>query len=61
MEELQNMARLVAICREGEEDFPFLARQIPLYIEDTLTVSGALFYLCCLVVHVTPSQPRFMR
>ncbi|XP_044078822.1 gametogenetin-binding protein 2 isoform X2 [Siniperca chuatsi] len=32
------MARLVAICREGEEDYPFLARQIPLYIDDTLTM-----------------------
>lgn len=33
------MARLVAVCREGEEDYPFLARQIPLFIDDTLTVS----------------------
>lgn len=33
------MARLVAVCREGEEDYPFLSRQIPLYIDDTLTVS----------------------
>ena len=33
------MARLVAVCREGEEDYPFLARQIPLYIDDTLTVN----------------------
>ena len=33
------MARLVAVCREGEEDYPFLARQIPLNIDDTLTVS----------------------
>lgn len=32
------MARLVAVCREGEEDYPFLSRQIPLYIDDTLTV-----------------------
>ncbi|KAM3868932.1 gametogenetin-binding protein 2 [Diretmus argenteus] len=32
------MARLVAVCRDGEEDFPFLARQIPLYIDDTLTM-----------------------
>ncbi|XP_056451310.1 gametogenetin-binding protein 2 isoform X1 [Gadus chalcogrammus] len=32
------MARLVAICREGEEDFPFLARQIPLYIDEPLTM-----------------------
>lgn len=32
------MARLVAVCREGEEDYPFLARQIPLYIDDTLTM-----------------------
>ncbi|XP_029924712.1 gametogenetin-binding protein 2 isoform X1 [Myripristis murdjan] len=32
------MARLVAVCRDGEEDFPFLARQIPLYIDDTLTL-----------------------
>lgn len=33
------MARLVAVCREGEEDYPFLSRQIPLYIDDALTVS----------------------
>ncbi|XP_056140559.1 gametogenetin-binding protein 2 isoform X2 [Lampris incognitus] len=32
------MARLVAVCRDGEEDFPFLARQIPLNIDDTLTM-----------------------
>ncbi|KAM9540228.1 gametogenetin-binding protein 2-like isoform 2-T3 [Salvelinus alpinus] len=32
------MASLVAVCRDGEEDFPFLARQIPLYIDDTLTM-----------------------
>ncbi|XP_068187269.1 gametogenetin-binding protein 2 [Antennarius striatus] len=32
------MARLVAVCREGEEEYPFLARQIPLYIEDSLTM-----------------------
>ncbi|XP_028662807.1 gametogenetin-binding protein 2 isoform X2 [Erpetoichthys calabaricus] len=32
------MARLVAVCRDGEEDFPFLERQIPLYIDDTLTM-----------------------
>ncbi|KAM9846596.1 gametogenetin-binding protein 2 [Aulostomus maculatus] len=32
------MARLVAICREGEEDYQFLERQIPLYIDDTLTM-----------------------
>ncbi|KAI4813892.1 hypothetical protein KUCAC02_003113 [Chaenocephalus aceratus] len=32
------MARLVAVCREGEEDYPFLARQIPLYIDDSLTM-----------------------
>uniref|UniRef100_A0A8C7PC25 Gametogenetin-binding protein 2 n=1 Tax=Oncorhynchus mykiss TaxID=8022 RepID=A0A8C7PC25_ONCMY len=32
------MACLVAVCRDGEEDFPFLARQIPLYIDDTLTM-----------------------
>ncbi|XP_029029958.1 gametogenetin-binding protein 2 [Betta splendens] len=32
------MARLVAVCREGEEDYPFLSRQIPLYIDDTLTM-----------------------
>lgn len=36
---VQVMARLVAVCREGEEDYPFLARQIPLYIDDSLTVS----------------------
>lgn len=33
------MARLVAVCRDGEEEFPFEKRQIPLYIDDTLTVS----------------------
>ncbi|XP_041096765.1 gametogenetin-binding protein 2 isoform X1 [Polyodon spathula] len=32
------MARLVAVCRDGEEDFPFAERQIPLYIDDTLTM-----------------------
>ncbi|XP_033833765.1 gametogenetin-binding protein 2 [Periophthalmus magnuspinnatus] len=32
------MARLVAICRGGEEEYPFLARQIPLYIDDSLTM-----------------------
>lgn len=35
------MARLVAVCRDGEEEFPFEKRQIPLYIDDTLTVSPA--------------------
>lgn len=34
-----DMARLVAVCRDGEEEFPFEKRQIPLYIDDTLTVS----------------------
>lgn len=40
------MARLVGVCREGEEDYPFLARQIPLYIDDSLTVSrvSQIFY-----------------
>ncbi|MCJ8748563.1 hypothetical protein PDJAM_G00166140 [Pangasius djambal] len=32
------MARLVAVCRDGEEDYRFLARQIPLYIDDSLTM-----------------------
>ncbi|XP_015223111.1 gametogenetin-binding protein 2 isoform X1 [Lepisosteus oculatus] len=32
------MARLVGVCRDGEDDFHFLARQIPLYIDDTLTM-----------------------
>uniref|UniRef100_UPI0037E818F8 gametogenetin-binding protein 2 n=1 Tax=Semicossyphus pulcher TaxID=241346 RepID=UPI0037E818F8 len=32
------MARLVAVCREGEEEYPFLSRQIPLFIDDTLTM-----------------------
>nr|XP_057934313.1 gametogenetin-binding protein 2 isoform X1 [Doryrhamphus excisus]XP_057934314.1 gametogenetin-binding protein 2 isoform X1 [Doryrhamphus excisus] len=32
------MARLVAVCRENEEDYPFLARQIPLYIDDVWTM-----------------------
>ncbi|XP_075958099.1 gametogenetin-binding protein 2 [Anarhichas minor] len=32
------MARLVAVCREGEEDYPFLSRQIPLYIDESLTM-----------------------
>uniref|UniRef100_A0A3P8TAI3 Gametogenetin-binding protein 2 n=1 Tax=Amphiprion percula TaxID=161767 RepID=A0A3P8TAI3_AMPPE len=36
------MAHLVAVCREGEEDYPFLARQIPLYIDDTLTYHSKL-------------------
>lgn len=38
MDTLEIMARLVAVCREGEEDYPFLARQIPLYIDDSLTM-----------------------
>ncbi|XP_063060177.1 gametogenetin-binding protein 2 isoform X2 [Engraulis encrasicolus] len=37
-EEKGDMARLVAVCREGEEDYQFLARQIPLFINDTLTM-----------------------
>ncbi|XP_066491408.1 gametogenetin-binding protein 2 isoform X1 [Tiliqua scincoides] len=32
------MARLVAVCRDGDEEFPFERRQIPLYIDDTLTM-----------------------
>ncbi|XP_057677913.1 gametogenetin-binding protein 2 [Corythoichthys intestinalis] len=32
------MARLVAVCEENEEDYPFLTRQIPLYIDDSLTM-----------------------
>uniref|UniRef100_A0A3Q2PDG8 Gametogenetin-binding protein 2 n=1 Tax=Fundulus heteroclitus TaxID=8078 RepID=A0A3Q2PDG8_FUNHE len=32
------MAHLVAVCREGEEDHASLARQIPLYIDDTITM-----------------------
>ncbi|XP_069470801.1 gametogenetin-binding protein 2 isoform X2 [Ambystoma mexicanum] len=32
------MARLVAVCRDGEEEFPFEKRQIPLFIDDTLTM-----------------------
>ncbi|KAF4073014.1 hypothetical protein AMELA_G00253920 [Ameiurus melas] len=32
------MARLVAVCRDGDEDYRFLARQIPLYIDDSLTM-----------------------
>ncbi|XP_077151565.1 gametogenetin-binding protein 2 isoform X2 [Ranitomeya variabilis] len=32
------MARLVAVCRDGEEEFPFDTRQIPLCIDDTLTM-----------------------
>lgn len=41
------MARLVAVCRDGEEEFPFEKRQIPLYIDDTLTVSpGGPVPLC---------------
>ncbi|XP_028938046.1 gametogenetin-binding protein 2 isoform X2 [Ornithorhynchus anatinus] len=35
---LEAMARLVAVCRDGEEEFPFEKRQIPLYIDDTLTM-----------------------
>ncbi|XP_052454535.1 gametogenetin-binding protein 2 isoform X2 [Carassius gibelio] len=34
----KDMARLVAVCRDGEEDYLFLARQIPLYIDDSLTM-----------------------
>ncbi|KAM9320174.1 gametogenetin-binding protein 2 [Gastrophryne carolinensis] len=32
------MARLVAVCRDGEEEFPFDTRQIPLCIDETLTM-----------------------
>ncbi|CAL9685871.1 unnamed protein product [Knipowitschia caucasica] len=32
------MARLVAICRDGEEEYPFPPRQIPLSIDDSLTM-----------------------
>ncbi|XP_073416884.1 gametogenetin-binding protein 2 isoform X2 [Dendrobates tinctorius] len=32
------MARLVAVCRDGEEEFPFDTRQIPLCIDDSLTM-----------------------
>ncbi|XP_069612645.1 gametogenetin-binding protein 2 isoform X3 [Ranitomeya imitator] len=32
------MARLVAVCKDGEEEFPFDTRQIPLCIDDTLTM-----------------------
>uniref|UniRef100_A0A3Q2YC45 Gametogenetin-binding protein 2 n=1 Tax=Hippocampus comes TaxID=109280 RepID=A0A3Q2YC45_HIPCM len=32
------MARLVAVCKDNEEDYPFLARQFPLYIDDSLTM-----------------------
>ncbi|CAN0053114.1 unnamed protein product [Lampetra planeri] len=32
------MARLVAVCRNGEDGFPFKKRQIPLAIDDTLTL-----------------------
>ncbi|CAN9501611.1 unnamed protein product [Ophioblennius macclurei] len=32
------MARLVAVCKEGEEDYKFQARQIPLFIDDTITM-----------------------
>lgn len=35
------MAKLVAVCRD-ENDFPFERRQIPLIIEDTLTVICAI-------------------
>ncbi|XP_013925500.1 PREDICTED: gametogenetin-binding protein 2 [Thamnophis sirtalis] len=31
------MARLVAVCRDSEEEFLFERLQIPLYIDDTLT------------------------
>lgn len=41
------MARLVAVCRDGEEEFPFERRQIPLYIDDTLTVSSPGRARCC--------------
>ncbi|XP_077597123.1 gametogenetin-binding protein 2 [Stigmatopora nigra] len=32
------MARVVAVCEENEEDYLFLARQIPLCIDDSLTL-----------------------
>ncbi|TRY57205.1 hypothetical protein DNTS_003285 [Danionella cerebrum] len=32
------MARLVAVCRDGEENYVYRARQIPLYIDQTLTM-----------------------
>ena len=38
-----NMAKLVAVCRD-EADFAFERRQIPLNIEDTLTVWYTVFY-----------------
>lgn len=38
----QIMARLVAVCREDEEDFKFLARQIPVFIDDSLEVGELL-------------------
>ena len=34
------MAKLVAVCRD--EEFPFERRQIPLMIEETLTVSSLM-------------------
>lgn len=43
----ETMARLVAVCREGDEDYPFLARQIPLHIDDSLTVNYLLQTLHC--------------
>lgn len=32
------MARLVAFCKEGEEDYKYQARQIPLFTDDTFTM-----------------------
>lgn len=54
------MARLVAVCRD-EEDYHFLARQIPLYIDDSLTVRRSLikslqFIRMPLLVHESVSQ-----
>lgn len=58
--ELEVMARLVAICREGEEEYPFLARQIPLYIDETLTVRK-LFVLSFGIATVKKKKEMLMK
>ena len=40
------MAKLIAVCRD--KVFPFERRQIPLMIEETLTVGRDAEYLCCI-------------
>ena len=48
------MAKLVAVCRD-EADFAFERRQIPLNIEDTLTV----LYIVCIVFYFLGKRIHF--